>query len=329
MMIKAWPYIDLKALRMALSNVGISPPESDEMLAACLSENLTGLLLAINNQPNALMEMAHRALAAEAELSRRGALAGEPVGVIVAWNHPTEERQISFQWLRFDVKPGTKLYAAPPAPAVPLSVNFSETDDADNCRKLAWEEVKRLVGGEKWTVGDSCIYHGFYCWGWDMRRQYNEQRAPAVPGEIDRDKVPFRYSGPMQWEAYVAGWKGNRAAMLAPSAIEIVEPPAGVIMRPPFEKPEEDSEKVDVTNLALGAVAQKLAMEDGVASFAMVDGRTLQLRVEFVAKPATPIVRRCPRCGSTLVTTERRPGGNSTCGQGHVFPTASCIPSKD
>jgi hypothetical protein len=82
-------------------------------------------------------------------------------------------------------------------------------------------------------------------------------------------------------------------------------------------------EKVDVTDLALGAVAQKLAMEGGVASFAMVDGRILQLRAEYIAKPATSIVRRCPRCGSSLVATERRPDGNSTCDQGHIFPTAS------
>jgi len=82
MMTKAWPDIDLKALRMALSNVGISALESDEMLVACLSENLTGLLLAINNRPNALMEMAHRALAAEAELARRDTEASESIGTI-------------------------------------------------------------------------------------------------------------------------------------------------------------------------------------------------------------------------------------------------------
>jgi hypothetical protein len=46
---------------------------------------------------------------------------------------------------------------------------------------------------------------------------------------------------------------------------------------------------------------------------------------EVISKDdSAPIVRHCPICGSSLVATERRPDGNSTCDQGHVFPTASC-----
>ncbi len=56
--------------------------------------------------------------------------AGDPVGEVVAWDHPNEERKISFQWLRFDVEPGTKLYAAPPAPAVPDAMLTDEQIDA-------------------------------------------------------------------------------------------------------------------------------------------------------------------------------------------------------
>ena len=74
-----------------------------------------------------------------------------------------------------------KAMCFPAPPDVPISLNLSENNDAYECRKLAWEEVKRLVGAEKWTVGDSGNYYGFYCWGWDMRRQYNEQRAPSAP----------------------------------------------------------------------------------------------------------------------------------------------------
>lgn len=79
---------------------------------------------------------------------------------------------------------GTKLYTAPPAPAVPTPVNFSENADADMCRKWAWEQVKELVSTDGWTLGDNITYFGFFCWGWDMRRQYNEQRPPVVNPEF-------------------------------------------------------------------------------------------------------------------------------------------------
>ncbi len=46
--------------------------------------------------------------------------------------------------------------------------------------------------------------------------------ASAVPGEIDRDNVPFRYSGPMQWEPYVAGWKDYRTAILTQQQINAI-----------------------------------------------------------------------------------------------------------
>lgn len=55
-------------------------------------------------------------------------------------------------------------------------VNYSENTDADHCRKLAWQQVKGEVSTEGWTSGDNATYFGFFCWGWDMRRQYNEQR---------------------------------------------------------------------------------------------------------------------------------------------------------
>ncbi|WP_413724710.1 hypothetical protein [Sodalis sp. RH16] len=84
-------------------------------------------------------------------------------------------------------------------------------------------------------------------------------------------------------------------------------------------------EKVDVTSLALAAVAEKLVKEDRIISWTLADGRTLQLRADYVQKAEPTVIRRCPRCGSSLVATERRPDGNSTCDQGHVFPTASAI----
>jgi hypothetical protein len=64
-------------------------------------------------------------------------------------------------------------------PAVPTTVNFSENFDADMSRKWAWEQVKELVSTNGWDAGDSANFFAFFCWGWDMRRQYNEQRLPA------------------------------------------------------------------------------------------------------------------------------------------------------
>lgn len=59
-------------------------------------------------------------------------------------------------------------------------VTYSENADADYCRKWAWQQVKDEVTTEGWTSGDNATYFGFFCWGWDMRRQYNEQRPVTV-----------------------------------------------------------------------------------------------------------------------------------------------------
>ncbi|WP_243402245.1 ead/Ea22-like family protein [Lelliottia aquatilis] len=63
-------------------------------------------------------------------------------------------------------------------PANPI--NFKENADADYCRGWAWNEVKKELASEAWTVGDNCTFYGFFCWGWDSRRQFNEQRATGI-----------------------------------------------------------------------------------------------------------------------------------------------------
>ncbi|WJV38606.1 hypothetical protein QVN03_25125 [Raoultella terrigena] len=78
------------------------------------------------------------------------------------------------------------LYTAPPAPAVSSIVNFSENADADMCREWAWEQVKELVSTVGWDAGDCSSFFSFFCWGWDMRRQYNEQRPPA-PADMNHE----------------------------------------------------------------------------------------------------------------------------------------------
>ncbi|WP_412096438.1 hypothetical protein [Citrobacter freundii] len=63
-------------------------------------------------------------------------------------------------------------------PANPI--NFKESADADYCRSWAWNEVKKELAPDDWTVGDNGTYYGFFCWGWDLRRQFNEQRAAGI-----------------------------------------------------------------------------------------------------------------------------------------------------
>ncbi|HAT1683775.1 TPA: hypothetical protein I8Y21_004531 [Klebsiella oxytoca] len=60
-------------------------------------------------------------------------------------------------------------------PATP--VNVSENADADNCHAFAWEHVKSLVTTDGRTAGNASDFYSFFCRGWDMRRQYNEQRG--------------------------------------------------------------------------------------------------------------------------------------------------------
>ena len=47
----------------------------------------------------------------------------------------------------------------------------------DEARSWAWEQIKRDVGTDGWTVGDSINYYGFFCHGWRTRGQYDEQRS--------------------------------------------------------------------------------------------------------------------------------------------------------
>lgn len=82
-------------------------------------------------------------------------------------------------------------------------VTYSENADADHCRKWAWEQVKGEVTTEEWTSGDNANYFGFFCWGWDMRRQYNEQRPvtvkiPYLPDDCDRTEAHYKYQAALR-----------------------------------------------------------------------------------------------------------------------------------
>ncbi|MBN5198726.1 hypothetical protein JY494_04300 [Serratia marcescens] len=105
----------------------------------------------------------------------------QPVGFISAKHGPVLYGE------HIGLPAGTHFYTAPPAPAATTTVSLSENSDADMCREWAWKQVKEMITPDGWTVGDNITYFGFFCWGWDMRRQYNEQRppAPAVPDAVN------------------------------------------------------------------------------------------------------------------------------------------------
>lgn len=70
---------------------------------------------------NIKLSLHERMVKAEKEVAAlKGGL--HPVGEIVAWSGTNRDmgitRDIDFRFFRFDVKPGTKLYAVEPAPAV-------------------------------------------------------------------------------------------------------------------------------------------------------------------------------------------------------------------
>ena len=92
-------------------------------------------------------------------------------------------------------------------------VMYSENADADYCRKWAWEQVKDEVSTEDWTTGDSITYFGFFCWGWDMRRQYNEQRPVTVklPDIMPPEAAPAHYWGSGESMAYADGYNKSAA----------------------------------------------------------------------------------------------------------------------
>lgn len=70
-------------------------------------------------------------------------------------------------------------------------IKFKENTDADMCRYWAWEQVKKELATENWAAGEGLTFYGFFCWGWDMRRQYNEQRPvpPAASQPSYRDGI--------------------------------------------------------------------------------------------------------------------------------------------
>nr|WP_249417833.1 ead/Ea22-like family protein [Citrobacter freundii] len=111
--------------------------------------------------------------------------AANPPTVLALLDELEAEQRICSTWRKTAEANSEKLEAAEKRmaelearPANPI--NFKENADADYCRGWAWNEVKKELSPDDWTVGDNCTYYGFFCWGWDSRRQFNEQRAAGI-----------------------------------------------------------------------------------------------------------------------------------------------------
>lgn len=77
----------------------------------------------------------------------------------------------------------------------PASVTYMTTDHA--C-KWAWDQVRKEVGTEGWTTGDSCNFYGFFLWGWNYRGEYETQRPAALPAPA-AVAVPAEAQAPEKW----------------------------------------------------------------------------------------------------------------------------------
>lgn len=104
-------------------------------------------------------------------------------------------------------------------------VMYSENSDADHCRQQAWKQVKDEVSTDGWSTSDSVNYFGFFCWGWDARRQYNEQRPTTVTLPEVRITVAESKRKNLTWRELGAY---NEGADVAKEAILAVIRSAGI-----------------------------------------------------------------------------------------------------
>ncbi len=153
-------------------------------------------------------ECKRRAEKAEAELKRRDELAAQEVAQVVS----RCGNDLRIGWLRPELcDVGTKLYAAPPAPATGINAIHSDPN-------LSPGEYSVNIS----TKGGAAIINGVppaynrcqYCISNDMPKcvhgSHWGNEAPAVPDELpDSDDIGEYEDG------YNNGWNACRAAMLA------------------------------------------------------------------------------------------------------------------
>ncbi|MDA5482157.1 hypothetical protein PGS49_16040 [Yersinia intermedia] len=152
--------------------------------------------LAIHNIKASRMAQFRKRLAAEKELTEWRSVAEAAAQDDADW-HKLADRNTDLICKMMNVlittgERANKAEAALSAENQKLTLSLPENCHVDKCRTFAWEAVKDAVGHDNWTVGDASTYFGFYCWGWDMRRQYDEQviaKQPAglVEGNADAE----------------------------------------------------------------------------------------------------------------------------------------------
>lgn len=77
------------------------------------------------------------------------------------------------------------------------AANTSGNANADDCRQFVWEQIHSQQNTTHWSRTDSVNFYAFFLLGWDLQRQYNEQRAAeemdpeliAAPATMSDDAV--------------------------------------------------------------------------------------------------------------------------------------------
>lgn len=62
--------------------------------------------------------------------------------------------------------------------------------DIEPAKALAWEQVRKDVGAEGWTVSEASTYYGFFSWGWNCMKQI-AATGPTSPTVVTHTKPPL------------------------------------------------------------------------------------------------------------------------------------------
>ncbi|WP_371436231.1 hypothetical protein [Polaromonas sp.] len=62
--------------------------------------------------------------------------------------------------------------------------------EIEPAKALAWEQVRKAVGAEGWTVSEASTYYGFFSWGWNCMKQI-AATGPTSPRAVTLTKPPL------------------------------------------------------------------------------------------------------------------------------------------
>jgi len=138
----------------------------------------------------------------------------EPVGDVVAWHHPTEERTCDIRLRRHDLAPGP-LYAAPqlPQPAVAENIALQNLRSAMEGIGHIRRTLEETFGGTYGThvEPDVLVECKAICDAICAAYCGTAPQVTNVPGMAAVGEMPFLGN---QEKAFVSGWNACRAAML-------------------------------------------------------------------------------------------------------------------